>query len=384
MALDFRVATLEDIDGLLRLYQQVYGRDYALPLGTDPEVMAREICEPLTTWLVADEPGTGRLVGSIVGNHDPSDGLGKLQGLVVHPDARGSGAARQAVQQLSDTLLSGDQPADSVYATARTNSTAPQRICLRSGFHALGIFPNLRKAARHETMVLLARHREGVLERRLPVPRVPAQLAGLVHALRSAGFALDTEITDEVPPRVPGGRTADHDVELVDAPEFVLRRFAEVVPDPARRFYPFHAPNIMLTATDGAYELYAQLSRSDGYCALIGTAPGFAAVGDDLQPLIERLGGYGASYIETLVPLDRYEELCRLLAHGFLPAAAYPAMRRESHGESEWFRDHVVMARTLQPLDFHDLAIDMAFQPFTEQYIELWKQQYLNTCGVFQ
>ncbi|MEU1626322.1 GNAT family N-acetyltransferase [Streptomyces sp. NPDC020096] len=380
MALDFRAASLDDIDGLLRLYQQVYGRDYALPLGTDPEVMAREISSPLTTWLAAREPGTGRLVGSIVGTHDPSDGLGKLQGLVIHPDVRGSGAARQAVRQLSDSLLSGDQPADSVYATARTNSTAPQRICLRSGFQALGIFPNLRKAARHETMVLLARHREGVLERRLPVPRVPAGLAGLVRALRAAGFATDTEITPETPERVPGSRPAAREVELVDAPEFVLRRFAEVVPDPARRFYPFHSPNIMLAATDGAYELYAQLSRADGYCTLIGTAPGIDALGDDLEPLIERLGGYGASYIETLVPLDCYDELCQLLAHGFLPAAAYPAMRRVGIR----FRDYVVMARTLQPLDFRDLALDVAFQPFTEQYIELWKQQYLNTRGVFQ
>ncbi|MDX3762788.1 GNAT family N-acetyltransferase [Streptomyces sp. AK02-04a] len=380
MALDFCAAAENDIDGLLRLYRRVYGPTYALPLGTDPQVMAREIASPLTTWLVAKEQGTGRVVGSILGTIDPGSRLGKLQGLVLHPGVRGSGAGHQAVRQLAEKLLSGDQPADSVYATARTVALAPQRICLRSGFHALGVFPNLRKAAHHETMVLLARHRPEVLEQRLPVAQVPVELAGLIRALEAAGFPTDTEFVTEPLPQVYARHMPERDVELLDAPEFVLRRFAEAVPDPALHFYPFHAPNVMLAATDGAYEVYAQLSRSDGYCTLIGTVPGFAAAGADLEFLIRRLGDYGASYIETLVPLDCLQELRQLLAHGFLPAAAYPAMRRVGPG----FHDYVVMARTLEPLDFRGLSIDAAFKPFTEQYIELWKQRYLNTHGIFQ
>lgn len=384
MPFDFTRVHLDDVDGLLALYRRVYGRSYALPLGTDPEVMAHEIASPLTSWLVARDPGNGRIVGSILGTLDPAEGLGKLQGLVIHPDVRGHGLAHHAVKQLSDLMLTGEQPADSVYGTARTNSTAPQRTCLAGGFHPLGIFPNLRKAERHETMVLLARYREGVLERRLPVPRVPAALGGLVRALNGALGRPDLplpEIVDEPLRGGPGGwgRTG-REVEVIAAPQFVLRRMAEAVPDPTQRFYPFHTPNVLLSAEDGAYEVYAQLNPSDGYCTLIGAAPDLAALGDDLGPLIDRLAEYGASYIETLLPMDRYDELRLLLAHGFLPAAAYPAMRRQGDG----FRDHVVMARTMQPLDFRGLAIDAAFQPFTEQYIELWKQQYLDTHGVFQ
>jgi RimJ/RimL family protein N-acetyltransferase len=382
---DLTPAHLDDVDSLLTLYRRVYGRSYALPLGTDPEVMAYEIASPLTTWLVAREPGGGRIVGSILGTLDPAEGLGKLQGLVIHPDARGSGLAHRAVRQLCDLMLGGDRPADSVYSTARTNSTAPQRICLRSGFHPLGMFPNLRKADRHETMVLVARYRPGVLERRLPVPRVPSALGGLVRALNGALGRPDLplpEIVDQPLGDTGGGRRAGAggEVEVIEAPQFVLRRMAEAVPDPDQRFYPFHTPNVLLSAQDGAYEVYAQLNPSDGYCTLIGASPGLSAVGDDLGPLIERLAEYGASYVETLLPMDCYEELRLLLAHGFLPAAAYPAMRRQGDG----FRDHVVMARTMQPLDFRGLAIDAAFRPFTEQYIELWKQQYLDTHGVFQ
>ncbi|MER5639083.1 GNAT family N-acetyltransferase [Kitasatospora sp. NPDC002227] len=361
----------------------MYGSTYALPLGTDPQVMAREISCPRTTWLAVKESGTGRLVGSILGTVDPDDRLGKMQGLVIHPDVRGAGLAHQAVRRLSEVMLTGDQAADSVYGTARTNSTAPQRVCLSAGFRALGVFPNLRKADRHETMVLLAKHRDGVLERRLPVPRVPAGLAGLVRALHGAvglpGQPLP-EFVEEAPAPRAGRRAAAREVELVDAPQFVLRRLAEVVPDPEQRFYPFHTPNVLLAAADGAYELFAQLNRSDGYCALIGAAPGLAALAPDFEALIGRLAEDGASHIESLLPLDCYEDLSLLLAHGFLPAAAYPAMRREGEG----FRDYVVMARSMHPLDFRGLAIDASFQPFTEQYIELWKQRFLNTHGVFQ
>ncbi|MEZ0091855.1 GNAT family N-acetyltransferase [Streptacidiphilus sp. EB129] len=380
----FTSVHLDDVDGLLALYRRVYGRTYALPLGTDPEVMAREIASPSTTWLVAREPGSGRIVGSIVGTLDPDEALGKLQGLVVHPDARGSGLAHQAVGQLSERMLSGDQPADSVYGTARTNATAPQRICLSNGFHPLGMFPNLRKAERHETMVLLARYRDGVLDRRLPVPRVPVELGGLVRALNGALGRPDLplpEIVDEPLSRARGHRSGSgREVELINAPQFVLRRMAESVPDPQRRFYPFHEPNLLLSAVDGAYELFAQLNLSDGYCTLIGASPDLAALGEDLGALINQLAVYGASYVETLLPMDCYDELRLLLAHGFLPVAAYPAMRRQADG----FRDYVVMARTMHPLDFRGLAIDAAFQSFTEQYIELWKQQYLDTHGVFQ
>ncbi|WP_042423922.1 GNAT family N-acetyltransferase [Streptacidiphilus anmyonensis] len=383
MAAQFRAARTDDIDELLTLYRAVYGSSYTLPLGTDREVMAREIDSPTTTWLVARQGADGRLVASILGTVSPQERLGKLQGLAVHPDARGGGLARQAVQELSDRIL-GEQSVDSVYATARTNSTAPQRICLQSGFRALGVFPNLRKSDRHETMVLLARHRPGVLEQRLPVPRVPTGLGGLVDALHHAVGLPDAprpRVEEWTPGPSPdlGEPDAAPSFELVDAPAFVRRRFAGAVPDPRDRFYPFHTPNVLLTAQDGGFEVYAQLNRGDGYCALVATAPGLSERGRDLDAVISTLSDHGALHIEMLLPLDRYEDLTLLLGNGFLPAAAYPAMRREGEG----YRDYVVMARTMKPLDFRGLAIDAAFRPFTEQYIELWKQQYLNTHGIF-
>ncbi|OZM74582.1 GNAT family N-acetyltransferase [Amycolatopsis antarctica] len=363
----------------MELYRRVYGRGYALPLGTDPQVMAREIASANTTWLVAHD-SSRRLIASIVATTSPGDRLAKMQGLVVDPASRGSGIAQEAVSSLSDLLLA-DGTVDSVYATARTTATAPQRICLRSGFRALGIFPNLRKAAKHETMVLLARHQDGVLDRRHPVDRVPAGLGPIVEALDTvAGLPARPELVpDEVPePRSEFASTDE--IELIGAERFVLRRFDEMVTDPSRRFYPFHKPDVMLAGPDGLYEVYAHLSRADGYCTLIGAAPDARVVSRHLDQIIARLNDFGAFYIETLVPLYAFDELSSLLSFGFLPAAVYPAMRRDG----ELFHDYVVMARTMQPLDFRGLAIDAAFRPFTEQYIALWTQMYLNTHGVFR
>src|SRR5262249_29725925 len=104
LAAQFRAACTDDIDELLTLYRAVYGSSYTLPLGTDREVMAREINSPTTTWLVARQGAHGSLVASILGTVSPRERLGKLQGLAVHPDARGGGVARQAVRELSDRL----------------------------------------------------------------------------------------------------------------------------------------------------------------------------------------------------------------------------------------------------------------------------------------
>ncbi|MBP2471292.1 ribosomal protein S18 acetylase RimI-like enzyme [Crossiella equi] len=372
----FERASVDDIDELLRLYRRVYGRGYSLPLGTDPQVMAAEITSDRTAWLVHRH--NGRVMASIVGNID--DRLGKMQGLVVHPELRGGGVAQAAVSQLSELMLDSGL-CDSVYGTARTTSTAPQRVCLRAGFRAYGIFPNLRKAARHETMVLLARHQEGVLESRHPVHRVPAELGPLVAALTEvAGMPVQPELVPDVEGTFQRSDEARPVVELIEAQQFVQRRYQQKMTNPGRGFYPFHTPNVLLAAGDGSYEVFAHLSGTDGYCTLIGALPNPMAVAEHLDQLIDQLTDYGAFYVETLIPLHAFDELTQLLAHGFLPAAAYPAMRRDG----DKFRDYVVMARTMQPLDFRGLAIDAAFKPFTEQYIEAWKHMYLNTRGVFR
>ncbi|MFI6097093.1 GNAT family N-acetyltransferase [Lentzea sp. NPDC051213] len=374
MAPEFEPAQLDDIDDLLKVYRRAHGANYPIAMGTDPEVMAAEIEAEHTTWLVWRQ--NGRVVASITGHVEAQDRMGKIAGLVVDPAAQGGGIAHHAVGQITDHMLASGK-IDSVYGTARTVHIAPQRVCLRNGFHPLGLVPNLFKHAKRETMALLAKHRDGVLDNRAEVHKVPASLEKLIMAAhRTIGLPVLPEfVRDTDFPAVEPSS-----LEVIDAPQFVQRHFERTINDPARRFYPMHKPNVLLADEDGDYQIYGHLNRHDGYCTIFGSTPSAMAVVPHLGGVIDTLAAMGAPHVETLVPLHEFEELSALLAFGFLPVALYPAMRRDG----DHYHDYVVMVHTPQPPDFRGLTIDEAFRPFTEQYIELWTQKFLNTNGVFR
>lgn len=126
-------ATPADIADLRQLYYAVYGPHYPTALGTDPAEMSRLIRDPHTLWLVARCPRTGTLAGSAAVHSESGSRVGRLEGLAVHPDQRGSGLAGQLTEAVcAGTLDAGTL--DSVYATVRTVSAGPQRVVARNGF----------------------------------------------------------------------------------------------------------------------------------------------------------------------------------------------------------------------------------------------------------
>lgn len=339
MAEVFDTADLSDVPQLLRLFRR------ADALGAEP---VTPCASPDELRLVARHPADG-IVAAIAVTIDRADRLARLHGLAVDPLHRGRGLGLRAVRELTDRVLATGL-VDSLYTT----DFAAREAFVGNGFRAMGFFPNPRLG----TAALLVRHREGVLSRRIPVTHVPTELNGLLAA---AGMG-------RRPAPVPMPRHQDEPstAELIDAPRFVADRFRERVPV---RFHPFHAPNAILAATD--FELYLHLNRRDGYCALVGATPNAMAVAAHLDGIIRQLTDLGAPYLETLLPLHAGAELSELLAHGFLPAALYPALR--PHGDA--FHDYVVLARANQPPAVHD--IDAEFRPFVEQYVNAWARQHL-------
>jgi RimJ/RimL family protein N-acetyltransferase len=259
VAPEFEPARLADVDDLLRLYRRAHGANYPIAMGTDPDVMAAEIEAAHTTWLVWRRDG--QVVASITGHVESADRLGKIAGLVVDPAAQGGGIAHHAVGQITGRMLASGE-VDSVYGTARTIHLAPQRVCLRNGFHPLGLVPNLFKHAKRETMTLLARHRDGVLEQRAEVHKVPASLRKLVTATHARiGLPTLPEFVEDT--AFAAGEVSR--LEVIEAPQFVQRHFEHTINDPARRFYPLHRPNVLLADEHGEYQIYGHLNRHDGY-----------------------------------------------------------------------------------------------------------------------
>ncbi|MFJ3923151.1 GNAT family N-acetyltransferase [Streptomyces sp. NPDC090022] len=389
---DVRIApaAAADIAELRQLYYAVYGPHYPAALGTDPAVMARLIEDPHSLWLVARRRDTGALAASAAVHGEPGSRIGRLEGLAVHPEHRSGGLAAALTGELCARMLDTGR-LDSVYATVRTVSPGPQRVVARNGFRPLGILPNAVDLSSRESLALYARHADGVLDRRVPVPEVPAPLLPL---LRTAGSCLGVSYRDVRPtaapapaaPAVADAAVADADpaerLEMIEAPAFVRRRLRERIPDAGGWFYPLHTPNVLLTPEDGRFEVFAYLNRTGGYCSLLAAHPDPAAVADHLDVVTRTLTRAGASYVEALVPLAHHGALAAFLAQGFVAGALYPAMRADGEGAGAGFHDYVVLSRSTEQIDFRGVAVEPPLQPYLDCYLSAWASTYLPTLEV--
>ncbi|MEV0322679.1 GNAT family N-acetyltransferase [Streptomyces sp. NPDC050658] len=374
-------ATHADIAELRRLYYAVYGPNYPAALGTDAAEMARLIQDPSSFWLIARCQHTGVLTASAAVRSELSSRIGRLEGLVVHPDHRGEGLAAVLTGALCDGTLETGR-LDSVYATVRTVTAGPQRAVARNGFRPLGILPNAVDLSSRESLALYVRHGAGVLDRRVPVPEVPAALLPLLNTVeRGLGISYrGTRPTDPLPRAGRGSaergsaergsteRASAEQLEMIEAPAFVRRRFRERFPDVAGWFYPLHTPNVLVTPGDGRFEVYAYLNRTGGYCSLLNAYPDPAGAAACLDSVTRALTRAGAGYVEALVPLAHHGALSAFLSQRFTAGALYPAMRADDDG----FHDYVVLSRSTERIDLRGVSIEPSLQPYVDCYLSAW------------
>lgn len=377
--MDLRIdrATAKDIPALLGLYGLVYGRTYPLAIGTDPAVMLSVIenCDHL--WLVVRDEHN-QLIASLVAEQDLMNKIGRLQALVVHPDHRRLNLGSKLAQEMVLRTLGADGLLNSLYTTTRTVSIGPQAIFLNLGFLPLGVFPNAHRVKEYETLTLLAKFRDGVLESRPQAAEVPEKISPILQVLNSLLAPSEQRViqTCNKPPRVSTDK--EHEFEIIYAPDFVKRKFLVDFTDPYDRFYPFHEPNLLISAKGGGPEIYAYFSQQDGYCTIVGGAEPFWSLSPSVDTLVRQLLSFGASYVETLMSLKNTDSLKVLLEHQFLPSAVYPAMTC-LNGE---LQDFVLLSRTAEPLNFRGMSVDHRLKPYLDQFVKLWSQMHFETMEV--
>lgn len=372
-----RRATKEDVDELLRLYFMVYGNSYPLPLGSDRNVMSGMIESDDCFWVVAQCGDRNIIVGSLVLEMDLNEKIGKLAGMVVHPEHRRKDIASVMTRYVTRKFLEEEAVLNSIYTTTRTISRGPQLVCLKNGFIPLGIFPNAHKLVAYETVTLFVKFREAALERRMKVPALPEKLVPIWKAMN-----MNTGCT-YMPEVIETGESAQAlgtlDFEIIEAEHFVRRRFSDSLESLPEHFYPFHTPNVLVASTNGEVELYAYLNRSDRYCTIVASSVKFDCLAGRMEPLIDKLCDEGAEYMETLIDINDTESINVLLNEDFIPSAIYPAMK-ETDGNTH---DFLVMSRTMIPLNFKGMDVVQSLKPFIDQYVELWKRMHLETLEVF-
>lgn len=379
--ISIRRASLADREELLALYLTVYGDDYPLELGTNKQLMTRLLEDSTHAfWFVAEVEGRSGLAGSCVVEFESEFNIGKVTGAAVHPNCNGIGLATKLIGHAVNEAMEQMPSINTLYATTRTVSMASQKMLLSNGFKPLGIFPNARKIKTYETLTLMGYFREGILEKRQSISRIPPSLVELyLQVNRSIGSELPVELVEDCPAFSSAIEHEESKWEFIQASEFVEKRFNEVFADDREStFYPFHRPNLLISNTTLGVELFASFNQKDHYCVLISSNKPISTINGHFKKLAFALKEIGIYYLETLVRLDYFEAICFLGSNRFLPSAYYPAMR-EIDGVAH---DYVLMTRTMVPLDFSESQLAPQFTPFVREYVRQWVDLNLSTIGI--
>lgn len=377
-SIEISAARPNEVDQILKIYQLIYGKNYPISYGNDPELLAKAISSPPThTVLVARDLKKNIVIGALVLEKDLFNKIGSLLGLVVLPEYRNHKIGYHLLACQTKKHLQDENELNSLYATTRTVNVGPQVIFIKNNFLPLGILPNAHRLARYETVTLFAKHRKGILENRKSVHGISPKIIPLYNIIKSKVPALDIpranplELEEAVVEE-------DWEYEVIQGDHFVKRKFLETYPEPSDRFYPFHEPNILVADKKGRVEIFAHFSRRDGYCTIVKSSIPLFLLHGHFTSLYLQLHDIGVTYLEALVNAKAKRSIETLLKGNFLPSAIYPAMREVQNN----YEDYIVMSRTMEPLNFKGMAIISQFKPFIDQYVELWKKMNLDSLEI--
>lgn len=379
--IELQKAKVEDIDGILKNYQRVYGKSYPITYGNDPDLLKEAITNHETHDVcIARDLKNNFVVGALILEKDNFNHIGKLLGLVVLPEYQKHKIGHHLVSHLSDLHLDKNQELNSLYATTRTVHIGAQKVFIKNDFLPLGLFPNAHRLSQYETVTLFAKFRAGILNHRQGPQGISKKLAPIYACVKNISPLVKIPNVEpvELAEFSADGTNENWEFEVIQAPHFVLRKFLEVFPDPADRFFPFHTPNMLLTEKKGRMEIFAYFSKRDGYCALIKTSNSPFHLHGQLTNLYLQLHDIGVTYMEVLINTRMKKAIETFLRGQFLPSAIYPAMRQ--NGDD--YEDYIVMSRSMEPLNFKGMSIIPQFKPYIDQYIDLWKQVNLETLEI--
>jgi len=381
MGLSIERARLSDVDELRSLYLTIYGQDYPLRLGSNKAAMISAIENQSNfLWLVMRDLEKGTVAGSAIFELDLDYRIGKVAGVVVHTSYQRKGVAKKLIAYGTDKVLNQDKLVNSLYATSRTLCQSSQLMFLHNGYIAMGIFPNARKIKTYETLALLGKFADGVLDNRQHISKLPETLSK-IYEINDTILEKEKSNRDIIPyeKEVSGevdNSSRDGEFEFIYAPQFVQKRFEEVVGDDKEtRFFPFHKSNLLISHSESELEVYANFNKKDHYCVLMASNQDITSIKDKFEKMLFSLKDMGIYYVEVLVKADHENVVDFFRRNRFLPAALYPAMREED-GK---MHDYVLMTRTMVPLDFSEISIDETFRPYVNQYARQWVHMNLST-----
>ena len=374
-----RNARPEDMRRIQVLYAEVYGPKYPMSIIYDRARMRRAIESDRYYWLVAE--CQGRIIGSLVYEVDLPQKIAKAFGAVVSKEFRKNNLANTMMEAILKEITAS-RLVQTVYATTRTVTTAPQQLTENLGFAELGIFPNAHKVFEHETHCLAAFFVPEALKAR---KRPPVMIPELEPFYRLVGRELD--LGKAVFRDLPAEAKAKHknsgvepallNFEVISsAPNFIKNRYKKTGNSGvfSNVYMHFHEPNLILVTPDQSTEIFISHGAMDRYSVIMGGSTPLTDLSLILNSAAKTLNDMGVGYIELLVDAYSPEIQWQALNARFLPSGYYPAMRKV--GSKRW--DYIIFSRSFEMLDFRNVRMMSAYRQFLKEYLKIWQKLYID------
>lgn len=367
-----RAASDTDMNGIRKLYYDVYGGRYTLDEVNDKDKMKWVIHDPNYLWLVALD--AEQIVGSLIFVADPLHRVGKLFAGVVHPQYQGKHLLQNMLKFTVTHELETENRVDLMYAVHRTVSLAPQIVLDKMGFVGLGIFPNVHRVRKFETHGLKAIFHQAALENRITPPKIIPQVYPIFKITgKLLNLGEGVEIFDSPLPDHPEARI-----------EFLIERSKEVEweyyetrdqGDLMLDYFPFHYPNVKLYTKDQDTQVFMVFHPSDGHACLLGLKTTRADLINVLNATADYAESLGSKYLEVLIPAQ--DPVLQKLAYRayFLPCAYFPAFKLGPEGKR---LDYIVASRSFVPINFKGVHLDDQTRPYLLAFYKIYSNRLLE------
>lgn len=373
MKFEYRKAILSDAPAIMQLHLSAYGGTYPDPTFSSLERVNQALKTNSKFIYVALISNT--VVGCLLFNYERTNLLAKAGGAVVSPEYRGHNITQKLLATGIKDIQENENGMDVLYITTRTVHKAAQVLTQNMGFKQLGIFPNVHKTKDYETHALAAMYfNESTCKRFTEFEQHPEVLP-LFNIVRE-----NIELPEMTEAQMWKHKPYAGDVpvlEIIDAKEYVKARM-EMLSTSSEidlAFFPFHAPNILITSPKQSIEVFAYVNEIDKHCVITGCKIDREVSFTDLFLEVSNiLRDKGIRYIEVIIRANRLNIIDKILKSKFIPCGYVPAFQLEE----EKRYDYVVFSRSFEILDFAQIELTGENAKYLKNYIKLWEKVFLG------